>query len=206
MADSGFVTNGSTAQPVLQGLVLAGGKSTRMGRSKHQIDYHGLPQLKYCVNLLSSFNIPVFVSLRAGQSRDLGIHGVAVIEDQVENSGPMGAILSAFAFAPTAAWLVMACDMPFVTRETILDLINSRDPLVPVTAFLSANQQMEPLLAIYEPSSRSLLQDCMDRGERSLRAAFGLMDYHGICAERADELTNINTPEEYLAARERLKC
>ena len=52
---------------ILNGLVLAGGKSTRMGKDKGQISYHGIPQSTYLYNLLKDICDNTFLSIREDQ-------------------------------------------------------------------------------------------------------------------------------------------
>jgi molybdenum cofactor guanylyltransferase len=205
VSDSNILTNGILQPPPIQGLVLAGGKSIRMDRSKPHLVYHGVPQVKHCVDLLSPVSHRVFISLRPGQRSEVETWGVSVIEDLIEEAGPMGALLSAFELSPSAAWLLLACDMPFVTEETLQTLVGLRDPSAYATAFITSDGLPEPLLAIYEPRCRDFLQECMRRDTRSLREAIQQWGFHGIQSERAGELANVNTPADLKSAMERLK-
>src|SRR3546814_16894807 len=59
---------------------------------------------------------------------------------------------------PDRAWLVVACDLPLVTAQSLTGLVNSRDPKSPATAFLNREKNWpEPLLAIWEPAGLQLL-------------------------------------------------
>ena len=111
----------------LKGLVLAGGKSTRMNRDKGKIDYHGKEQRLYMHDLLSKLSTGSFLSIRAEQLDEFS-SDKQTIEDVYVGLGPYGAILSAFQKDPNTAWLVTACDQPLLNEETLKYLISKRNP------------------------------------------------------------------------------
>ena len=195
---------GQKLSPAINGLVLAGGKSTRMGMSKLNLRFHGVPQVNYCVEILSSVCRSVFISIRTDQRIEGEKWGAEVIEDLYEDSGPMSGLLSAFELHPEMAWLVLACDMPLVTRETLQDLVRSRDPNTYVTSFLTSEGGPEPLIAIYEPRCLCPLRECMQQKKRSLKAAIQRWGFHGVKERWPGELANVNTPEELQSAMERI--
>ena len=199
-------TDNKASSPCLQGLVLAGGRSTRMGTSKLNLRIHAVPQVNYCVEILSSVCRSVCISLRSDQKIEAERCEATIIEDLYVESGPMSGLLSAFELYPRVAWLVLACDMPFVNRETLQDLVKSRDPNGYVTAFVTSQGAPEPLLAIYEPRCLEPLRGCMRQNQKSLRAAIQKWGFHGVEPKRAEELSNVNTPEELKVALERLAC
>lgn len=135
------------AAPV--GIVLAGGKSRRMGRDKGLIDYHGKPQALHLAGLLS--HICSAVAISANHSHYEGT-GYQVLADRLLGFGPLGALATAMAAFPGQPLLVVACDLPFVTHEAIAALLAGRQPLKAATCFASADRGLpEPMFAIYEP-------------------------------------------------------
>jgi molybdopterin-guanine dinucleotide biosynthesis protein A len=81
--------------PVLFGLVLAGGASTRMQRDKAALLYHGKPQLQWTYDLLTEVCERVFVSVRANQAQDPLRAGLPQIIDRLEGKGPIAGIVAA---------------------------------------------------------------------------------------------------------------
>jgi molybdopterin-guanine dinucleotide biosynthesis protein A len=141
----------SAAAP-LYGLVLGGGRSERMGTDKAALAYHGQPQTRRGLDLLAPFCAQAFVSCRAEQSREPAFAGLPQIHDTFLGLGPMGGILSALRAHPGAAFLVIACDLPFLDGATLEALAKGRDPLRAATAFAGPQDGLpEPLCAIYEP-------------------------------------------------------
>ncbi len=189
----------------LLGLVLGGGQSRRMGRDKSALVYHGKPQILYTWELLRDVGIEAFVSCRADQSEAEGFRGLPQIHDRFLGFGPMGGILSALLTHRDSAFLVLACDLPFLDAESLSALIAARDTSKISTAYLSPEGLPEPLCAIYEPSAYSELLGFVGQGLHCPRKALIRSDIHGIAPQNVHVLANINRPEEYEAALEALR-
>ncbi len=146
----------------LNGLVLAGGKSVRMGMDKGAIDYHGKPQREYMADLLSQFCEETYLSVRPNQ----GVESVnALLEDKYLGLGPYGAILSAFQKNPNSAWLVVACDLPLLNEESLQFLVENRNASEVATAFHNSETSFpEPLITIWEPRSYPILLQFLAQG------------------------------------------
>lgn len=186
----------------LYGLVLAGGKSSRMGRDKALIALKGTPQIDAAFALLSSCCSRVFVSIRAGQADDAGRVGKPQIHDRHGSIGPIDGILSALETYPDRAWLVVACDLPFLDGETLAFLARHRNPQKLATAFLSSTDRLpEPLCAIYEPAAREALAGYIAGGMQCPRKFLIRSDYQSLSLPHAEALANTNTPEELERAR-----
>jgi len=191
--------------PKLNGLVLAGGKSLRMGNPKDKINWHGKEQRYYTADLLKSFCDQVFISCREDQLENFNNNYLA-ITDTFQNVGPIGGLLSAFHFQQDKAWLVIACDLPLLDKNSIDFLIQSRDPEKMATAYASPSDGLpEPLIAIWEPKSFPLLHQLLSTGNTSLRKALINSDVKIMKAENPDLLMNVNTPEELINAKEILR-
>jgi molybdopterin-guanine dinucleotide biosynthesis protein A len=187
----------------LNGLILAGGKSSRMGKDKSVIDYHGKPQIDVAFDLLSPFCKKVFLSTRRSQSGSQLYKKFPQVHDAspFEGKGPLAGILSAMKKHPTAAWMVLACDLPFVTRETIEHLIKHRDPARIATAYKSSHDGLpEPLCAIWEPGHYAAIFQLFKEGVNCPRKI--LVRSHAQILEPLDPkaLDNINDPTEYQEA------
>lgn len=187
------------AEIPLYGLVLAGGKSTRMKKDKSLLEYHGKKQVVYCFDLLSQFCDQVFVSNRKDQSRLAAHKKLPQIHDIFSGIGPLGGILSAMTCQPDVAWLVMACDLPFVNGSTIETLIKKRNPSKMATAYRSAHEPNlpEPLCAIYEPKALVQLLQFLAQGVQCPRAILLRCDTRLIAQSPGISLDNVNSPPEY---------
>jgi molybdopterin-guanine dinucleotide biosynthesis protein A len=185
----------------LFGLVLAGGHSSRMGRDKAALQFDGRPQLARAFALLSPLTARCFVSIRADQRDDPLRSAYPPIVDLAEGPrGPVAGIGAAQLAHPAAAWLVLACDLPLLDAATLQHLIASRDPARHATAYRSSRDGLpEPLCAIWEPASASLLAAFLAGGGNCprkflLQSATLLLDQ-----PHAHSLDNVNTPAELAA-------
>jgi molybdopterin-guanine dinucleotide biosynthesis protein A len=185
----------------LYGLVLAGGKSTRMQRDKAALSYHGRTQLEWAMELIAPFVERAFVSVRPDQTQDPVRAKFPQIVDRQDNLGPIAGILSAQASHPDAAWLVLACDLPFLDAATLKHLVWARQEDRPATAYRSSHDGLpEPLCAIYEPRSRPAIADYVATGKNCPRKFLIRSEAHLIEEPNPRALDNVNTPEEYGSA------
>jgi molybdenum cofactor guanylyltransferase len=188
-----------TTGPEIFGLVLVGGRSSRMGKDKATLQYGDKPQAVAAYELLARCCRQVFLSSRRDQPAQ---QGLPQIYDVVDNIGPMGGILSALTTHPDKAWLVLACDLPFLTESTLQYLIARRDPLRLATAYRSAHDgKPEPLCAIYEPAIADRLREFVARGELCPRKALTVLDALLLDLPDARALDNVNHPHEFDEAR-----
>jgi molybdopterin-guanine dinucleotide biosynthesis protein A len=199
MSESTNVTsNPQRDAPPLYGLVLAGGRSTRMQRDKAALTYHGQTQLEWAVSLLEPRALRVFVSVRPDQTSDPVRAGFEQIVDIHQNLGPIAGILAAQARFPQAAWLVLACDLPFLDEDTLEHLTSARQPKRLATAYRSRHNGLpEPLCAIYEPASREPLIAHIAVGRTCPRKFLINSDVQLVDGPNPHALDNVNTPDEY---------
>ena len=179
----------------LQGLVLSGGKSTRMGTDKGLLQYHGETQRRYLHGLLSSFCKDVFVSCNEDQAKE---ETLPFIKDAFLGLGPLSGILSAFQQNVNSAWLAIACDLPYLDADTIQYLIDHRNPAKMATCFMDSEGKFpEPLITIWEPKAYSVLLQFLSLGYSCPRKALINSDVEMLTAPNVFAFKNINTTEEY---------
>lgn len=190
------------SQP-LHGLVLAGGRSARMGCDKAVLDYHGAPQSQHLARLLAPFCDRVFISLRADQVDADFARGLTPIVDAYPQATPLNGILSAMRAMPGASWLVVAVDMPAIDRDAIETLLTHRDPARTATCFESpAKGGADPLFAVWESHAFAALEARVLAGKPCARGALKALGANilvGAVSPRV--LANANTPQEYAALR-----
>ncbi|HVG40212.1 MAG TPA: NTP transferase domain-containing protein [Chitinophagaceae bacterium] len=180
---------------ILNGLVLTGGKSTRMGYDKSAIKWHGEEQKYYLIKLLQPYCINVFISCRKGQLQEKSCLYKS-IEDSTEG-GALGAIVTAFDYCNTCAWLVVACDLPFLDDATINYLLKNRNTSSNATAFISPFDGLpEPLITLWEPGSFNTLVHKQKEGKTCPRKALINSKVHLIIPPNPTALTNANTKDD----------
>ncbi|MBC7982381.1 MAG: NTP transferase domain-containing protein [Candidatus Obscuribacterales bacterium] len=188
--------------PPLYGLVLAGGASTRMGRDKAALAYHGQSQLHWAFDLLAQTCARAFVSIRSDQCNEPLRAGLPQIVDAQPGLGPLAGISAALASYPDVAWLILACDLPFLSSTSLEQLIAHRDPSRIATAYRSAHDGLpEPLCAIWEPAARGRVEEWLGAGKQCPRKL--LINSNAALLDQLDPrgLDNINTPSEFDSAR-----
>jgi molybdopterin-guanine dinucleotide biosynthesis protein A len=194
--------NASSAKaPQIYALVLAGGRSKRMQRDKATLAYHGRSQLEWAVSFLQPHVERVFVSVRPDQTDDPVRSRFEQIVDTESDLGPIAGIMAAQAKYPNVAWLVLACDLPFLDDGTLTSLIAARDPQRLATAFRSSHDVLpEPLCAIYEPASREAILAHVASGKNCPRKFLINSDVKLLDEPNPHALDNVNTPDEYGSA------
>ena len=193
-------------QAPLRGLVLAGGLSQRMQTDKGRLRYGpaGREQREVAASLLAEVCQDVVVSCRAEQAAELPA-GLVPLPDTFLGLGPLGGILSAFRLDPNAAWLVLACDLPFLTAEVLRALVAGRQPARLATAFQSpGNEFPEPLITIFEPRAYPELLRFLGLGYSCPRKMLINSDVAVLPTPGGGQLRNVNTPAERTAAEQEL--
>jgi molybdenum cofactor guanylyltransferase len=183
------------AKPVLNGLVLAGGKSQRMGFDKGAFNWYGKEQRYFMADMLQTLCDKVYIS-RSSETQEIN-PAYPVITDSFLNLGPLGAILSALREQPDKAWLVVACDLPLLDKETLSYLVENRDSSAIATAFQSPDNEFpEPLITIWEPKSYPVMLSFLAQGYSCPRKVLINTEPKLLQAPDPIALTNVNTPEE----------
>jgi molybdopterin-guanine dinucleotide biosynthesis protein A len=172
-----------------------------MRTEKAMLTYHGSYQTHWCARLLKPFCREVYLSIREDQAVLPSSQGFLHIYDlpDYHGIGPMAGILSAMQRFPQNAWLVVACDLPFLNESVLQALSAGRQTEKCATAFRNRDNQLpEPLCAIYEPSAYSAMQAAFEQGIRCPRK-FLLQNDSALLdlTSHPRALNNINHPQEY---------
>jgi molybdenum cofactor guanylyltransferase len=200
-----MTSNEHNTVPLINGLVLAGGKSRRMGTAKDLLNWHGKEQRYFAADLLAPLCHEVFISCRQDQMDNIDPH-YQPLPDTFLDMGPFGGILSALRAHRDKAWLVVACDLPLLDKKSLEFLIQSRDPEKAATTYESPFDGLpEPLITIWEPKSYPLLLNFLGIGNTCPRKVLINSDTLVLKPDNPDALMNVNTPEDALKANEILK-
>ena len=189
----------------LQGLILAGGQSRRMGEDKGLIAYHGKAQVTWLSRLLREFCASVRVSIGPGQERLSGYASMQVIIDHVPGRGPAGGLVSAWKADPDAAWLLVAVDLPLLDRGTLKALTAGRSRSHLATAFRHRDGALEPLCTIWEPAACAVLEQRLTLGDASLRRLLETGPARVLQPPTPEVLCSADVPEDRDRIRRRLR-
>jgi molybdopterin-guanine dinucleotide biosynthesis protein A len=157
---------------------------------------------------LSAACAKVFLSLRKEQDTGFPVNSYLKIydDDIYAGAGALAGIMSAMRQYPQTAWFVLACDLPFITPDTIQAVIQGRDPQKAATAFRQDNHfHLEPLCTIYEPAIFPVLQECVQKGVYCPRKILLNAPVQLLAAPDVRQLQNINTPHEFDQAKAKLE-
>jgi molybdopterin-guanine dinucleotide biosynthesis protein A len=186
----------------IHGLVLAGGSSSRMRSDKAALAYGARPQLAETFDLVARTVGRAWISVRPEQAEEPLRARYPQIVDGAAGRGPIAGIIAAQAHDPDAAWLVVACDLPFLDEATLDALVARRDPNRLATAYASRHDGLpEPLCAIYEPASRAAILAHVANGRDCPRKFLIEHDALLLAPVCPAALDNANTPEDAAAAR-----
>lgn len=186
----------------LLGLVLAGGRSRRMQSDKAALRYGRRPQLEQAFGLVAAVTDGAFISVRADQADEPMRARFPQVIDGPLGEGPIAGIVAAQARHPEAAWLVLACDLPYLDAATLEQLLAGRDRSRIATAFRSAGDGLpEPLCAVYEPASREPILAYVAAGHACPRKFLQAREPCLLDAANSRALGNANTPQDVAAAR-----
>ena len=189
---------GRKAANPLHGLVLAGGKSRRMGRDKARLKRSGQSQLAYVVSVLEPLVDRVFVSTCAEQKDEKERARFDQIVDRYQDMGPVAGILSAMDKYPDVDWLVVACDLPNIDASTVAYLLRHRSPDRPFLAYKSSHDGLpEPLCAVYAAGSADIVRGFVAEGIHCPRKILIRSDAHLLEQPDPNALHNVNTPDDW---------
>lgn len=187
-------------------IVLAGGKSSRMGSPKALLLFDDTPLIVHIVAMLRRLFAEVIVVAAPGQ--DLPTLPATVIRDEVAHQGPVGGIYYGLTAARKDVGFVTACDSAFLSARLITHLlseIEEHDVVVP-----HWQGRFQPLHAVYRRSVAPLLQEQLARGELRPIFLFDKVRTHRIDEDEirrfdpdGSSFFNMNTPEDYAEARRR---
>jgi molybdopterin-guanine dinucleotide biosynthesis protein A len=186
----------------LSAIILAGGKSVRMGRDKARLDIGGRPLLARQIQLVRETGAgEVFISGHAGE--DYAEFGCPVLCDRFEDAGPLAGIERALAMAASSRVLVVAVDMPNLTPAVLKQLTGRGGETLAVIPRIEG--RMEPLAAIYPKSAWNLASLLLDDGICAVKSFAercvqdGLAEFFDFDTGAAHYFANWNLPADALA-------
>jgi molybdenum cofactor guanylyltransferase len=177
-------------------IILAGGKSQRMGTDKGLLNLNGKTFVKHICEALQPVvgtNIVIISS-----SKEYDTLGFTRVEDIIENKGPVGGLYTALAASKTKVNLVLSVDVPNVSTELLKWLIQNHDETYMVTQTKSGDKT-SPLIGVYDRSMRIVFGEHMAGNQLKLRKVIEDVKHQTIEIPEKwnNQVQNINTPEEY---------
>jgi molybdenum cofactor guanylyltransferase len=200
VADPPATSAGRAAGSHFAGAVLAGGASSRMGRDKAVIDVAGRPMVVRVLDALRGAGA-ADTAVIGGDAGALERLGLMVVPDGWPGRGPLGGILTAFAWSPQPIVAVLACDLAFLVPDVIADLHGALQGLRQeagrqADVAMAVTDRREPLCAMWRiPSCEPALIEAFTAGERAVHRALGALNVVEVAVAPA-RLRNVNTETE----------
>ena len=180
------------------GIVLAGGKSSRMGEEKGLVMYQGKPMIEHVITVLDSVCDFIIISSNSDYYNHLSN---VIVNDSILDSGPGSGIAAALQKSTTEVNVIVPCDMPNLNANFINYLVpylDEFDGVVPVF-----ENKIEPLCAVLNKGCFSAVNDCLERGILKLSEIYKTINinYVEIYGDEPgfnrDLFKNYNSPKDF---------
>lgn len=184
----------------LTGIILSGGKSSRMGEEKGLVDFHGKPLISYAIDFLHSISDSIII----GANHELERYrkfGHLIVEDEIKEIGPIGGLLSTLKHSSSERNFVISCDMPFINSALLNFLLQNMQD-ADVAAATHDEGKIEPLCGIYSKKIIPEIEAAIEKGHYKLLDLFNMVRFKAIKIDTSlpfynDQLFyNINRPED----------
>jgi molybdopterin-guanine dinucleotide biosynthesis protein A len=183
----------------ITGIVLAGGRSSRMGEDKSLMKLNGKALVEYSINALRPLCDKVIISSNIAA---YDFTGCEVWPDELPDQAPIIGIYSCLKRSETELNVILSCDIPLMSTSMIGFLL-AKSAAYEITVPIHENGQIEPLCGIYKKSSIGIIKEFIDRGNyrlneciRSVQHQFIPVDAQIPC-NSPNLFLNINTPSEF---------
>ncbi|MDZ7742055.1 MAG: molybdenum cofactor guanylyltransferase [Bacteroidota bacterium] len=189
----------------ITGIILAGGKSRRMGREKGLMELKGKPLVEYSIDVLEKVCGNILISTN---SHAYDHYPYQAVQDLIPESGPMGGIYSGLVRSETASNLVLSCDTPFVNRELFEYLIRNSPDMDCVVPW-HGGEHFEPLCAFYNKKLTGIFYDFIQKGNFKIPDLFKVVHMLPLAMDKnlsfyhENYFFNINSRKELNRAAEK---
>ena len=181
-------------------LILAGGKSSRMGRDKALLQFGEETILEGLVRLTTSiFNETFIIASQSKHYQKLNLRGAVILNDLWENKGPLVGLYTGLSYSTHQVSCVLTCDMPLVDASLLRELVafwqDDYDAVCPE----DSEGRLQPFPGIYCRSSRHFIRLLLDRGETTMRRLFDILVIRPLVLgkKESEVLANMNTLKDY---------
>lgn len=149
------------------GIILAGGKSSRMGEDKGLMLLNGKPMIQYVIDAVSKLTDKIIIVSNSSKYEQFGCK---VIPDVVKDKGPLGGIISGLEQTTSERNWILSCDTPYISVEILRELMETMgEEQIRIT---SAGDKIHPLIGTYRKSALIPLKEQLALNELKLTKAF----------------------------------
>ncbi len=173
-------------------IILAGGKSRRMGQDKGLTEYGGKPLVQYSIDACRRLTSEVFISTGNGEYSRFGL---PLIEDNYQECGPIGGIEAALSVSKTDGIIVCPCDMPGISSGMLEKIIQRAEGKEAVVA-VSPEGKVFPVLGCYRKAALPVIQNQIKKGDYKMLSLLKELDAGKVVVSSDELLANVNYPED----------
>ena len=175
----------------ITGIILAGGKSSRIGSDKGFLLLSSKTFIQYIIEAMQPLVNEIII---VSNNKDYDIYNLKRVNDIIENAGPLAGVYSGLHHSNTKNNLVLSCDVPLINTETLKELTDNIEENMGVIQLESFGKTM-PLIAVYKKHCENNFLELLQQGERRLRFAVKQCKVKTIILNKELEkfTTNINT-------------
>lgn len=173
-------------------VILAGGKSSRMGRDKGLAEFNGKPLVQFAIDACRKLTSEIFIS--TGDT-EYSRFGFPLITDNFKERGPIGGIEAGLTATKTPGILVCPCDMPGISPN-ILKLILQKATVKNVVVAASGEGKIFPVLGYFSKTALPVIQNQIQKGDFKLMALLKELHADTVVVPDEEELLNVNCPED----------
>lgn len=177
-------------------IILAGGKSQRMGTDKGLLDLNGKTFIQHiCDALQPIVGVDILI---VSSNKEYDTLGFSRVEDIIENKGPVGGLYTGLKESKTKINLVLSVDVPLVTTALLEWLVNRHDETFMLTQIRNGDK-ISPLIGVYDRSMRIVFGEHLAGNQLKLRKVIEDVKHQTIEVPEkwSNQMQNINTQEEY---------
>ncbi|WP_445736643.1 molybdenum cofactor guanylyltransferase [Mariniflexile sp.] len=178
----------------ITGIVLAGGKSSRMGTDKGFLHFKGKPFVHYGIEALKPLVSEIII---VSDDSNYDVFGLKRMNDLIKNAGPVAGICAGLEASSTDYNLILSCDIPLINSDILKQLIEGMDETSEIIQ-IESNGKTMPLIALYKKSCKAKFLKLLNEDERRLRIAVNTCKTKNIILKKENTMfiTNVNTKEE----------
>ena len=173
-------------------IILAGGKSSRMGKDKGLIKYRGKPMVQHVIDVCRTFTSDIVISTN---NQIYSVFGYPLVHDNFTEKGPIGGLEAALSISSTIDNIVCACDMPSLSPEIFELIMQKREGNFAVVV-ADDTGKVFPIPGWYRKSALPVIRQQINKGDYKMRSLLKKLDAETVVVSSEELLTNINYPSD----------
>lgn len=177
----------------LTGIILAGGKSSRMGEDKGLMLFEDKPMIQYIIEVVKPLVKNIII---IANNKEYEQFGYSVYEDLIKDKGPLAGIYTGLKHSRTEKNLVLSCDVPFVDTNILnllLDKCSDVDIVIP-----EKEGRTHQLIGVYDKNCIDTFKDDLDNNQLKMKLAIKKMKFRVVDANNMENkiFNNINSKND----------